>query len=61
MMETSTASAAATALEMISRLCVGSAWGWIDGMLLAGCLAYGLGNFNDALGWYTRILEVDPS
>ena len=30
-------------------------------MLLAGCLAYGLGNFNDALGWYTRILEVDPS
>ena len=55
----STFSQALSALEMLTRLCVESGWRWIDGMLLAGCLAYGLGNFNDALGWYSRILEVD--
>lgn len=50
---------AMTALELISRLCAESAWAWIDGMLLAGCLAYGLGNYNDALTWYSKILEID--
>ena len=55
----STFAQALSALEMLTRLCVESGWRWIDGMLLAGCLAYGLGNFNDALGWYSRILEVD--
>ena len=50
---------AMTALELISRLCAESAWAWIDGMLLAGCLAYGLGNYNDALTWYSKILEMD--
>jgi hypothetical protein len=45
---------------MVARLCVESSWSWIDGMLLAGCLAYGLGKFADAMGWYSRIIEVDP-
>lgn len=50
---------ATTALELISRLCAESAWAWVDGMLLAGCLAYGLGNYVDALTWYSKILERD--
>ncbi|KAI9790450.1 MAG: hypothetical protein M1816_005114 [Peltula sp. TS41687] len=52
---------AMTALELISGLCAESAWAWIDGMLLAGCLAYGLGNYNDALTWYSKILEIDSN
>ncbi len=51
---------AASALEMITRLVAESGFGWIDGMLLGGCLAYGLGRFDDALRWYSRILDVDP-
>lgn len=50
---------ARTALELIARLCAESSWAWIDGMLLAGCLAYGLGNYQEALSWYSKILEID--
>lgn len=53
-------SAAATALEMLERLCQESGWVWIDGMLLGGCLAYGLGDHTKAMKWYMKVLSCDP-
>ncbi|KLJ09734.1 hypothetical protein EMPG_14832 [Blastomyces silverae] len=52
---------AASALEILSSLCLESGWEWIDGMLVGGCLAYGLGDYDKALRWYTRILNKDAS
>ncbi|KAI9707394.1 MAG: hypothetical protein M1836_000355 [Candelina mexicana] len=49
------------ALEMLTKLCDDSAWKWIDGMLLGGCLAYGLGDYNKALRWYSKILSIDSN
>lgn len=57
--EPSPAAAAVTAIELLSRLCQESGWEWIDGMLLGGCLAYGLGDFRKALKWYTKVLSCD--
>ncbi|KAH8700634.1 UDP-N-acetylglucosaminyltransferase [Talaromyces proteolyticus] len=50
---------AASALEMLSHLCSESNWQWIEGMLLGGCLAYGLGDYEKATRWYTRIIAKD--
>jgi hypothetical protein len=52
---------AKSSLEMLSTLCQESNWQWIDGMLLGGCLAYGLGDYNKAMRWYTRILNKDET
>jgi predicted O-linked N-acetylglucosamine transferase (SPINDLY family) len=49
------------ALDMLSRLVVESSWQWIDGMLLGGCLAYGLGDHKMAYDWYSRVLARDPN
>lgn len=49
------------ALDILSSLCLESGWEWIDGMLVGGCLAYGLGDYDKALRWYTRILNRDAS
>lgn len=51
---------AKSALEMLETLCHESGWQWVDGMLLGGCLAYGLGEFERALDWYSKILFLDP-
>lgn len=51
---------AVVALEMLTRLCQESGWLWIDGMLLGGCLAYGLGEYHKASRWYSKILANDP-
>ncbi|KAL9590973.1 MAG: hypothetical protein Q9203_000258 [Teloschistes exilis] len=59
--EPSPAAAAVTAMELLSRLCQESGWEWIDGMLLGGCLAYGLGDFQKALKWYTKVLSCDSA
>lgn len=59
--EGSPVSNAASALEMLSHLCMESRWDWIDGMLLGGCLAYGLGDYNKALRWYSRIIARDST
>jgi hypothetical protein len=48
------------ALEMLTNLCRESEWCWIDGMLLGGCLAYGLEDYHKALDWYTKIVSIDP-
>lgn len=50
---------AMAALDMLTNLCQESSWEWIDGMLLGGCLAYGLGDYNKATRWYSRILAKD--
>ena len=51
---------AQAALDMLSRLCQESGWEWIDGMLLGGCLAYGLEDFGQAMKWYSHVLNSDP-
>ncbi|KAK3670391.1 hypothetical protein LTR78_009744 [Recurvomyces mirabilis] len=52
-------SRAAVALTSMTRLCQESDWDWADGMLLGGCLAYGLGNYQQAHRWYSKVLEKD--
>lgn len=47
------------ALEMLTNLCEQSGWSWIDGMLLGGCLAYGLEEYHKALEWYSKIIALD--
>lgn len=59
-LENSPAIAALTALELLSRLCHESGWQWTDGMLLGGCLAYGLGDYVRAMKWYSKVLDCDP-
>ena len=51
--------AAANAMEILSRLCQESQWQWSDGMLLNGCLAYGLGDYPKAMKWYLKVLQQD--
>jgi hypothetical protein len=53
-------SKAKEALEMLTTLCEQSGWFWVDGMLLGGCLAYGLEEYHKALEWYSKILALDP-
>lgn len=52
---------AVSALEMLSHLCMESGWEWIDGILLGGCLAYGLGDYHKAMRWYSRIIARDST
>ncbi|KAL8655978.1 MAG: hypothetical protein Q9210_000546 [Variospora velana] len=44
--ESSSATAAVTAMEMLSRLC---------------CLAYALGDYSKAIKWYSKVLSCDPN
>lgn len=50
---------ALSALDAIESLCRDDEAQWTDGMLLAGCLAYGVGNYNRAQGWYQKVLDQD--
>ncbi|TVY56344.1 UDP-N-acetylglucosamine--peptide N-acetylglucosaminyltransferase 110 kDa subunit [Lachnellula cervina] len=49
------------ALELLTSLCEQSGWCWIDGMLLGGCLAYGLEQYHNSLEWYSKIIAIDPN
>lgn len=51
---------ALSAIEQITQYCQESSWKWIDGILVGGCLAYALGDYQKALVWYSKILEIDP-
>jgi hypothetical protein len=53
-------SKAKEALDILTSLCDQSGWCWVDGMLLGGCLAYGLGEYHKALDWYSKIIALDP-
>ncbi|PGH23241.1 hypothetical protein AJ80_02657 [Polytolypa hystricis UAMH7299] len=59
--EASAVDNAVSALEILSSLCLESGWDWIDGMLVGGCLAYGLGDYDKATRWYSRIINKDAS
>jgi tetratricopeptide (TPR) repeat protein len=48
------------ALTQITKLCQETGWQWTEGMHLGGCIAYGLGNYQKALKWYSKVLEQDP-
>lgn len=48
------------ALDLLTSLCEESHWTWVDGMLLGGCLAYGLEDYNRARDWYEKIIVIDP-
>ncbi|KAG8526886.1 uncharacterized protein KY384_008315 [Bacidia gigantensis] len=57
----SPAAAAVNAMEILSKLCQESNWQWADGMLLNGCLAYGLGEYSKATKWYLKVLRQDAN
>ncbi|KAL0933031.1 glycosyltransferase family 41 protein (tetratricopeptide) [Colletotrichum truncatum] len=48
-------------LELLTHFCEQSGWKWIDGVLLGGCLHYGLEHFEDALEWFNRVITLDPN
>ncbi|ODA78476.1 hypothetical protein RJ55_05857 [Drechmeria coniospora] len=51
---------AKSSLDVLNNLCEHSDWRWLEGLLLGGCLHYGLENYEDALSWFARILHFDP-
>ncbi|KAK3940701.1 putative UDP-N-acetylglucosamine--peptide N-acetylglucosaminyltransferase SEC [Diplogelasinospora grovesii] len=53
--------AAKKSLEMLTNLCEQSGWKWVDGILLGGCLHYGLEHYEEALEWFKRIISLDES
>jgi tetratricopeptide (TPR) repeat protein len=50
---------AASALAAITKHCEESKWNWKDGILLGGCFAYALGDYQKAQDWYKHILTLD--
>ena len=50
---------ARAAIDVITTICQESGWQWIDGLLLGGCLAYGLTEYEKALEWFSRVLICD--
>lgn len=55
------ASAAMSAIEVLGRLCEESRWSWTEGIILSGCLAYGLGNYDRALELFSKVLQHEPT
>lgn len=53
------ASQARSSLGILNALCEQSGWKWTDGMLLGGCLHYGLESYDSALSWFSRVTVVD--
>ncbi|KAK5213280.1 hypothetical protein LTR41_000859 [Exophiala xenobiotica] len=51
---------ATSALRTMELLCQEADTPWLDGSLLAGCLAYGLGNYAKAEDWYRAVLKHEP-
>ncbi|GAB0143373.1 hypothetical protein EsHS_00003892 [Epichloe bromicola] len=52
---------AVSSLEVLKNLCEQSDWKWVEGMLVGGCLQYGLERYDDALRSFSRIVAVDSS
>jgi hypothetical protein len=50
---------ATSALDSIGEICQSGDWKWVDGLLLGGCLAYALGDYEKAAEWYSKILGID--
>lgn len=54
-------SSAKAAVDMLTHLCEQSGWKWVDGMLLGGCLHYGLEHYEQSLEWFQRIISMDAT
>ncbi|KAI2464002.1 glycosyltransferase family 41 protein [Annulohypoxylon bovei var. microspora] len=54
-------SSAKAAVEILTHLCEQSGWKWVDGMLLGGCLHYGLEHYEQSLEWFQRIISLDET
>ncbi|KAH9999245.1 glycosyl transferase family 41-domain-containing protein [Xylariaceae sp. FL0662B] len=54
-------SAAKAAVEMLTHLCEQSGWKWVDGILLGGCLHYGLEHYEESLEWFKRVISLDET
>ncbi|KAG6015314.1 hypothetical protein E4U43_005441 [Claviceps pusilla] len=52
---------AMSSLETLDILCQQSGWKWVEGMLVGGCLQYGLELYNEALESFSRIVAINPS
>ncbi|KAK4169168.1 glycosyl transferase family 41-domain-containing protein [Cladorrhinum sp. PSN259] len=52
---------AKSSLDILTTLAEQSGWKWVDGMLLGGCLHYGLEHYEEALEWFKRIVNLDPN
>ncbi|KAK2612930.1 hypothetical protein QQS21_001041 [Conoideocrella luteorostrata] len=50
---------ALSSLDLLENLCEQSGWKWVEGMLVGGCLQYGLERYDDALKWFSNIVTVD--
>ena len=49
------------AVNALNNICSQGNQDWIDGMLLNGCLSYVLKEHQNAVQWYLRILQLNPS
>ncbi|KAG5980548.1 hypothetical protein E4U55_003913 [Claviceps digitariae] len=52
---------AMSSLKILASLCGQSDWKWVEGMLVGGCLQYGLELYNEALESFSRIVAINPS
>ncbi|KAI8958521.1 glycosyltransferase family 41 protein [Daldinia sp. FL1419] len=52
---------AKAAVEILTHLCEQSGWKWVDGMLLGGCLHYGLERYEQSLEWFQRVISLDET
>ena len=59
-MQDSPQTRATTALSSLTKICRDGGWQWADGMLLGGCLAYALGDYEQAVRWYNKVLAAEP-
>lgn len=53
-------SAARASLEMLCHFCEQNEWKWTDGMILGGCLCYGVEDYEGALEWFSKVLALYP-
>lgn len=53
-------SAARASLEMLCHFCEQNEWKWTDGMILGGCLCYGVEDYEGALEWFFKVLALYP-
>ncbi|KAH6669093.1 tetratricopeptide [Plectosphaerella plurivora] len=47
-------SGARASMQILAQLCEQGGWQWAEGLVLGGCLHFGLDQFESALEWFTR-------
>jgi hypothetical protein len=52
---------ALASLDILDNLCEQSDWRWIEGMLVGGCLLYGLERYDGALKWFSTVTKMDST